>query len=144
MLNLLRRGFIGLIALLALAGAQAQAFNGDGGQKREGDLRLVVEIENGTTGILRIKAVYEVNDTGDSASIVMVATHDGFDPFVAVLQQSVGPVLADLDGTQVQIVLRVGPRGDHLLGRVLGTNQRVYVVPDDAADDGHCRLDDPR
>jgi hypothetical protein len=70
----------------------------------------------------------------------MIATHDGFDPFVAVLLQSVGPVLADLDGTEVQLVLRVGPRGDHLVGRVLGTNQRVYVVPDDASGGGRCRM----
>ena len=95
----------------------------------EGEGNLTLSIENGSTGILTIKYIMILPDLAGRSSYVLFADSGEFTDFAEAVAESEGPVIADLDGTQISMRLYASGSGSRLYGHIIDSNERVYVVP---------------
>lgn len=91
--------------------------------------QLTLSIEQGSTGILKIKYIFVMPQSHGRSSFLLLTPKDQFYKFANVVSESTSPTIAELDGTEIDIKLYGNPNGHHLYGRIMGTGERVYVVP---------------
>lgn len=90
------------------------------------------ELRNGSIGILMALDMFEVPDTIGCKMLVIVTSAESFEKLLDSVDFTQGPVLADVTGRNMRLVLHGSPRAGGMIGRVERTGQRVYVLSKEA------------
>jgi hypothetical protein len=126
-----------LIALI-LAGPTALAVP-KGATIMGGDSNAQVVLENGTIGVLKVRAVYEAQDGQGCKTLYLVADEKSFNGLTQIVNNAGGSVTISLTTPPMQVVLRLGSsrRTEILVGHLVPTGERVFVLTTKAADRWH-------
>lgn len=89
-----------------------------------------IVIENGTIGILTIKAIIDVSEGRDQSSLIIVTNDEDFDTLRTLATDSANEVSIVLDKPQLKFSL-VKPtlQSRHLSGRLDDEDSRIYILP---------------
>lgn len=124
------------ICLALLAFAKAAAAVPSGATLMGGDSDAQVVLENGTIGVLYVRAVYEVQDSRGCKTLYLIAEENSFKGLAQVATASIGPLTISLDQPRMKVVVRPNgsPGADIILGRLEPGGERVFVLTAHAAD----------
>lgn len=127
----------GVVLLAASIGSSQTAFSvPKGATLMGGDSDAQVVLENGTIGVLYVRAVYEVQDSRGCKTLYLVAEENSFRGLAQIAQSSRSSVTISLSRPRMKVVVKPVDSfpSEILLGHLDPTGERVFVLTAQTAD----------